>query len=1005
MPTALPTPGRISSAQWTRTRRRRLLAALLLALTSGATIGMIAPGHAAPPPPNTPSNKIRGYWEAPYRWNTPAIHACLLRGNGTTEHSQILWWSAGPDARVWRWNPDESLSPASNILNVPTANSNIFCGGHSVLEDGRLLVTGGTELGDFGIDHVNIFEPLHDPPRWVSPRPRSMIENRYYPTNTTLGDGTVLVSAGQRFQEAVLWGGEQGTARPSESGHFGIRGTAYWLSGATSGTPPTGRVGHTIVFGEDSNVQSLEGWRYLQKSIIFGGEDAAGNLLNDSWGLYLNELGERWWARLHPDPDPVNGYPAPRRGHAALFMVSPDSSMIICGGIDQSGTALSDIWKCYSNGGSQGQGRWVKLSPSGGGAFPGRHGHTMVFDVDLRRAYIFGGQRDAVYENDVWMLNLTGSLALTQLTPTGTPPVGRTAHAAFWDLALSRRRMLVYGGRTDGTMLGDVWELSHLDTQPAWVQRTPIPDPVAGFPPARCDAASFLDRTYDRWTILGGDTTPGAPGGELDDVWQLKQNYPDPNLEPVWVKDPSPLPDGPRASLRAVVDPRYVRSSAPELFFPSVDFWLSMSTARFYMPLYPHMFLLPSGKILYTGPSFYTYLLNIESGQWEQPAWSFSTFRGGTAVQYRPGKILKSGDNGLTSVPTSAVIDLTGEEGAAQWREVSQNSLMVPRVEHNMTILPTGEVLVTGGLKQRIDISTAVRQAQIWNPNTETWTDSLLLAPDPCNRDYHSTALLLPDGRILSGGGDLKMTPQDTTRLTATIYWPPYLFDDNGNVAIKPVIDLAPEEISYGQRFLVDSDDAPRITSVVLMRPGDVTHAFNQEQRYVPLPYSVDAGSNKLVVDAPAHFNLAPVGHYLLFIVDQDSVPSIGRWIKLTQSVSGSKVSTPPSEHVMQISAFPNPFTQRMTVSYFLPQRDNVRIDVFDASGRRVRNMVSELVEPGAREAYWDGRGDFGNPLSDGIYFLRVVTSYGIRSTKVVLAAGGRSRPGATVPGGGTHHH
>jgi hypothetical protein len=123
-------------------------------------------------------------------------------------------------------------------------------------------------------------------------------------------------------------------------------------------------------------------------------------------------------------------------------------------------------------------------------------------------------------------------------------------------------------------------------------------------------------------------------------------------------------------------------------------------------------------------------------------------------VQYRPGKIMKCGDAGLTSVPTTGVIDLSGDENAAAWREVSQSSLMIPRVEHNLTLLPTGEVLVTGGLRIRTNIATAVRQPQIWNPNTEVWTDSLLLAPDPGNRDYHSTKLLLPDGRILSGGGD-----------------------------------------------------------------------------------------------------------------------------------------------------------------------------------------------------------------------------------------------------------
>lgn len=1004
-PSALVNRRRWSGQPLPRPQRSLLFGlALGVALVTGG-LHSARPAHAGLPPANDVTNKRRGFWEAPYRWQTPAIHMCLLKGNPADSYAQILWWASGPDARVWHWNPGDTLSSLSNLQNVPTDHSNIFCGGHSVLEDGRLLTTGGTELGDQGLDHVNIFDPQGSPPQWRNPRPRNMVENRYYPTNTTLGDGSVLVSAGQRYQEVDIWGGEREGQLPVEPAYFGVRGVEHWLSGTPSGEPPSGRVGASMVFGEDSDVQSLVGWRYLQKSIVFGGEDAAGEYHNDVWGLYSDELANRHWQELHPDPDPVYGYPDARRDHAALFMVRPDSAMVIFGGRNADGVPLRDVWKCYSNGGSRGEGRWQLMTPTGGDGSLRRSGHGMVLDADHRVAYVFGGEGfSGALRNDVWRLDLSGNMAWQKLVPTGGPPAPRTGMAVNWDPSLDRQRMLVFGG-SDGTgVLGDLWELSQLDTDPTWTLKNPTPDPSAGLPPARAFLGAFFDDTFDRWTILGGDTTPLASGGELDDVWSLKLNYPDPNPQPVWTKDPAGMPDGPRAHFRAVVDTRWVRSVTPEIFFPQSDFWLSLTQAKLWMSLYPHMFLLPSGKIFFTGPNYFTYLLNLETGHWEQPIWSLSTFRGGTAVQYLPGKILKTGDNGLTSVPTSAVIDLSNGESGPGWREVSQSSLMLPRVEHNMTILPTGEVLVTGGLRLRTNIATAVRQPQIWNPNTETWTDSLLLAPDPVHRDYHSTALLLPDGRILSGGGDLKSSPADTSRLTATIYWPPYLFDSEGNLAPRPTITGGPEEIGYGQTFLLHVPDPEKIRSVVLMRPGCVTHAFNQEQRYVPLQFSIQPGTDLVTAVAPAHMNLAPVGNYLLFAVNQDSVPSIGRWIKISQSVSGAPIPPVTSSNVLQIRTFPNPFSQVMTVAFFLPERDNVQIDIFDASGRRVRDLVSDLLEPGAREVYWDGRNDGGQALASGIYFMKVRTSLGQRTEKLILASGRRQGPGTVAAPPHAHH-
>jgi hypothetical protein len=138
-------------------------------------------------------------------------------------------------------------------------------------------------------------------------------------------------------------------------------------------------------------------------------------------------------------------------------------------------------------------------------------------------------------------------------------------------------------------------------------------------------------------------------------------------------------------------------------------------------------------------------------------------------------------------------------------------------------------------------------------------------------RGYHSSNILLPDGSVLMGGdpaGGAGPTPHER-------YYPWYF------TRPRPVITNSPATVNYGATFNVQTPDAAAITQVLLIRPGAVTHGFNMSQRCVGCEIPGHAGGS-LQVKAPPDGNIAPPGHYLLFIINASRIPSEARWIRVT---------------------------------------------------------------------------------------------------------------------------
>jgi hypothetical protein len=193
-----------------------------------------------------------------------------------------------------------------------------------------------------------------------------------------------------------------------------------------------------------------------------------------------------------------------------------------------------------------------------------------------------------------------------------------------------------------------------------------------------------------------------------------------------------------------------------------------------------------------------------------------------------------------------------------------------PRRQHNATVLPDGTVLVTGGTSGIggdppgfSDETGAVHQAELWNPDTKQWT---LMAAENTDRCYHSTALLLPDGRVLSAGGG--EGANNKLHTDAQIYKPPYLFKGS-----RPKISNAPSAIHYNSTFDVTVDASDSIKKVSWVRLGSVTHSTNMNQSLILLQFTQQGA--KVTVTAPLNRNVAPPGHYMLFLLNQHGVPAV----------------------------------------------------------------------------------------------------------------------------------
>ncbi|MEP7065558.1 MAG: galactose oxidase-like domain-containing protein [Gemmatimonadota bacterium] len=319
------------------------------------------------------------------------------------------------------------------------------------------------------------------------------------------------------------------------------------------------------------------------------------------------------------------------------------------------------------------------------------------------------------------------------------------------------------------------------------------------------------------------------------------------------------------------------RNLIPEVYQANGT-WRVLSTASLYLPYYPMSFVAPSGNVFVAGPSKTTYFLDpAGTGKWTAgPSSAFGSRDYGSAVMYETGKIFMVG-GGDPPTATAEVIDISS--GTGLWRSVA--SMAVARRQSNATILANGRVLVTGGTNasgfNSAPTNAAVLAAEMWDPATEQWKT---LARMTHYRVYHHTALLLPDGRVLSVGSGAPAAAGLTDDYTGEIFTPPNLFNADGTLAARPTIASAPSSVAYGQAFTVQMSAATTVSKVTWISLGSVTHSFNENQRAMTLPFS-GSGTAAITVTAPALLTHEPPGYYMLFVLDGRGVPSVSKIVHI----------------------------------------------------------------------------------------------------------------------------
>ncbi|MHA7288680.1 galactose oxidase-like domain-containing protein [Arthrobacter sp. MDT3-24] len=316
-----------------------------------------------------------------------------------------------------------------------------------------------------------------------------------------------------------------------------------------------------------------------------------------------------------------------------------------------------------------------------------------------------------------------------------------------------------------------------------------------------------------------------------------------------------------------------------EMFDTSAMDWLPQDQVRqtwSYWGTYPHMFLLDDGKMFYTGghtfgnglPGTGSSIYNWATGQiWDVPGLRQKDMRDQAgSVLAGPAQdqklMIVGGGNTDGNTPAISLVDII------DFRQPNPQYVPGPdlpgpgKTYVNLINLPDRTVLAANG--SQLNRAANVQSAALYRPAANKWTP---VVADPVGRNYHSTSILLPDGRVAIMGSN----PMDNSfEFRISVYSPPYMF-----MGARPTVTTAPGNATYGQ--IIQLGVTGDVTAASLVAPMSSTHQTDTNARLVDLPLAGSDGTRSAQI--PNNPNLLPPGPYMLSVLSADGVPSVSRWV------------------------------------------------------------------------------------------------------------------------------
>ncbi len=301
---------------------------------------------------------------------------------------------------------------------------------------------------------------------------------------------------------------------------------------------------------------------------------------------------------------------------------------------------------------------------------------------------------------------------------------------------------------------------------------------------------------------------------------------------------------------------------------------------------FPLLSVAPNGNIYHYWDTVENQMINPLGNGAARPAnptTDGANHAGGVQFMYDVGKLLSTGRNdgswggNSTGASNEAfTIDLNGAYPDIR----STSNMRHNRKYQQLVPFPTGEVMVVGGntTGAKFRDSGSVLEPEVWNPQTGVWRGMANMA---IPRDYHSTAMLLTDGRILTaGGGYASNDPNSTgTHQDAQIFTPPYLYASNGSLATRPEVTATQASVDAGDALQVSTTGDVAYFS--LIRMSATTHSMNTDTRFYK-PEFTSAGTNQYTVTIHQNPNVSIPGYWMLFAIDVNGVPSEAQVIRIT---------------------------------------------------------------------------------------------------------------------------